>query len=535
MRLSYYKNLLAKLRSAQSRPEWFEFGRENLKVYLSQRPSVREAIVKRPLVAEGSLSFIKVLRFKPMPIALGALIIALLSGTGVAAQQSLPNQWLYPVKLAVEQVQLVLTPSVTGKSKAHLKFASRRLEEVEQLTTQKPEASEAVAKTLVRYENEVKQVTVALPAVAGAYDLAQVELVSDIRESLNKHQAVLTKVSAELAVTSTIIGGGGGLEAAKAKVKEVALRALKSSSELELKITEGVASAVAPVGSGGAFLSRDMSLPGDTARAEVVVVSGGTRGEQLKLRINKLIDYNRYPGATNQIFGQSDVVETYLSGVTVQGTASVSQSSTGQSLEPSTPTTSGELKAGTRAVPAVPQRVDDILPTLPPSPEQARTGESYFAWLQYCSGEVGGVTCTYPGWSAYLQTPIPKLMVQPRVIGLSLKISRVEVEKKIGLVRDKLTNLGLVLNEKDYSDEIEEEVAKLLARAVEILALARQQLAKEENEQSGNYIEAYRHALKAYQFTLEAELLLTGVGLKVLPLPVGPEVRPSGTITPGLE
>ncbi len=51
-------------------------------------------------------------------------------GTVTAANYSMPDNLLYPVKLATEQVQLALTPSDIGKAKLCAKFADRRVAEI---------------------------------------------------------------------------------------------------------------------------------------------------------------------------------------------------------------------------------------------------------------------------------------------------------------------------------------------------------------------------------------------------------------------
>jgi len=61
-------------------------------------------------------------------IVLGVLLAG--GGTIAAASYSMPDNLLYPVKLATEQVQLTLTPSDIGKAKLCAKFADRRVAEI---------------------------------------------------------------------------------------------------------------------------------------------------------------------------------------------------------------------------------------------------------------------------------------------------------------------------------------------------------------------------------------------------------------------
>jgi hypothetical protein len=64
--------------------------------------------------------------------AVVAVLVLLLAGGGTvfAAAGSMPDSPLYPVKLATEQVQLVLTPSQLGKANLCAEFADRRVDEI---------------------------------------------------------------------------------------------------------------------------------------------------------------------------------------------------------------------------------------------------------------------------------------------------------------------------------------------------------------------------------------------------------------------
>jgi hypothetical protein len=65
-------------------------------------------------------------------VALTVVSILLLAGGGiaVAASNSMPDNPLYPVKLAAEQVQLTLTPSDMGKARLCAMLADRRVAEI---------------------------------------------------------------------------------------------------------------------------------------------------------------------------------------------------------------------------------------------------------------------------------------------------------------------------------------------------------------------------------------------------------------------
>jgi hypothetical protein len=61
-------------------------------------------------------------------LVVGLLLVG--GGTVVAAGNSMPDSPLYPLKLATEQVRLILTPSQIGKASLCAEFADRRVTEI---------------------------------------------------------------------------------------------------------------------------------------------------------------------------------------------------------------------------------------------------------------------------------------------------------------------------------------------------------------------------------------------------------------------
>lgn len=83
------------------------------------------------------------------------LALALAGGGGIvyASTDSLPGSPLYGVKRATEQVQLFLAPGGTKRAELHIKFAERRLEEVQTLAEIKDQVNEE-ALTAIAEETE---------------------------------------------------------------------------------------------------------------------------------------------------------------------------------------------------------------------------------------------------------------------------------------------------------------------------------------------------------------------------------------------
>ncbi len=71
--------------------------------------------------------------WQPRWVTVVAIVVVLLlagSGTVVAASNSLPGEFLYPVKMATEAVQLVFTPSALGKAELYARLADKRIDEI---------------------------------------------------------------------------------------------------------------------------------------------------------------------------------------------------------------------------------------------------------------------------------------------------------------------------------------------------------------------------------------------------------------------
>lgn len=97
--------------------------------------------------------------WQPRWVMVVAVVLALLlagGGTVAAASGSMPDEPLYPVKLATEQVWLVLTPSALGKAELYAKLADRRVAEIVRMAGKsKPEKIERTARRLDIYLTKI--------------------------------------------------------------------------------------------------------------------------------------------------------------------------------------------------------------------------------------------------------------------------------------------------------------------------------------------------------------------------------------------
>ncbi len=87
-----------------------------------------------------------------MVVAIILIFLLAGSGTVAAANGSMPDEALYPVKLATEQVWLALTPSTIGKAELNVNLADRRMVEIARMVNKnRTEHLERVTNRLNRH------------------------------------------------------------------------------------------------------------------------------------------------------------------------------------------------------------------------------------------------------------------------------------------------------------------------------------------------------------------------------------------------
>ena len=119
--------------------------------------------------------------------------VGLTGGVGFAAQNSLPDDQLYPIKRATEQIQVLLTPQAEEKSKLKIKLAQRRQEEAQTLIHLKPERVAENPGSVVAVLNESKQVI--------EEELAR--LKGEISDLKAQRDAIASEVESSLAIASS--------------------------------------------------------------------------------------------------------------------------------------------------------------------------------------------------------------------------------------------------------------------------------------------------------------------------------------------
>jgi len=111
-------------------------------------------------------------------------------GTVAAASGSMPDEPLYPVKLATEQVQLTLTLSALGKAELYAKLADRRVLEIVRMAGEsKPEQIELTARRLDAHLTKIVVLSSTQEVTTGVTTAPAVEKAPVAREALVAEEA----------------------------------------------------------------------------------------------------------------------------------------------------------------------------------------------------------------------------------------------------------------------------------------------------------------------------------------------------------
>ena len=124
-------------------------------------------------------------------VVLVLLVTTFTGGTGVAfaAQDALPGDQLYPVKTALEGVELFITPGLAGDIRLHVEFSSRRISEIQGLFLES--RYELIGATVTRFENHIVRAVTLLDRLAQRNAAQASELAVVLQSALASHVASL--------------------------------------------------------------------------------------------------------------------------------------------------------------------------------------------------------------------------------------------------------------------------------------------------------------------------------------------------------
>jgi hypothetical protein len=158
-KIDFVVRKLKRMRRIEPDSSWLSSQKDFILSEISQSQKEQENRKPSLVLPVFNFNILKIL--KPnFAVALGVIIlISSLATVGAIsfAQNSLPGDFLYPVKTAFEKTQFTFTPSQEGKTKLSIKLATQRMDEFTQLVD-KPEKKEDVEKTVKKFTEQLVSV-----------------------------------------------------------------------------------------------------------------------------------------------------------------------------------------------------------------------------------------------------------------------------------------------------------------------------------------------------------------------------------------
>jgi len=126
-------------------------------------------------------------------IILVVFLFTATTGVALASQSSLPGDTLYPVKIGLENVAVAVTPSLSGDARLHIRYADRRLNEIQSLVLES--RYQYIASTVDNFEEHVHAVVTILDRLAVQNSQQTKVLAQEFTQALTRQTAVMASLS----------------------------------------------------------------------------------------------------------------------------------------------------------------------------------------------------------------------------------------------------------------------------------------------------------------------------------------------------
>lgn len=197
LKIKKIKYYLKTLKNYPVDKNWLLGNRRQLEIFMSNNPIKLQRSTNYWF---NKFNFMNILKTKYVAPVLAGIIILVLGGSAIASQNSLPNDNLYPIKIAIEKVELAIG-SLTGnnkKAEIKLKHALKRLEEVQALIEEHQEDGivvDAIENLEDQTEDALEETEETLEEENGEETLnKKVLLVQKLEQLTERHQEVLQRV-----------------------------------------------------------------------------------------------------------------------------------------------------------------------------------------------------------------------------------------------------------------------------------------------------------------------------------------------------
>lgn len=219
--------------------------RERLVAFMASMPVV-------PMVSDGAdlahiqersnLSFAELFTWKKLMPALIILTLAIFAGGGAsfAAEQSLPGDLLYPIKIEInEKVKAAFAANPKAKTELEISFVNSRLDEAEKLASRGALKADVAARLGASARVHAEKAGAEVKKIESSGDSrAALELSSNLETPLKVHARILEKMSEKAAVSGdakaeSVIG-------LAASVKETGNTASRARADAEATVSAEV-------------------------------------------------------------------------------------------------------------------------------------------------------------------------------------------------------------------------------------------------------------------------------------------------------
>lgn len=187
-----FKQLIKELRQHKLTAEDKKKGRDELQLFMREHPA--SIMPDTSWQIQPSRSFFNYF-LRPVPAFLAVALFSV-SGIAYAAEQSLPGEALYSVKIKVtEPARELIAISPESKAKVHVRLAIRRLEEAGKLAVRSRLNQENKIRLESNFERHAARVEERIEMLKEVDPKAATELSTNFETSLKIHEQILNDVS----------------------------------------------------------------------------------------------------------------------------------------------------------------------------------------------------------------------------------------------------------------------------------------------------------------------------------------------------
>ena len=237
---------IEKLKKAKNEVQLDPRKKAEVKAHLSRiieaDKSVRDVVLARQNISTTRSNIFK-LSYKPMPIYAVIAIIAILGGgTTVAAENSLPGDALYALKVGFnEEIRATFTFDTEAKANWEIRRVERRLEEASELSAKGSLNADARAKIEENFAVHAEKVSARIEDMEARGNVeSAADLASKFETSLQVHQGILTNLDVEgeteVEVQSLRTAVNSALNTAVNTRTEAETKVGASGSQTEIKV-----------------------------------------------------------------------------------------------------------------------------------------------------------------------------------------------------------------------------------------------------------------------------------------------------------